>query len=87
MPRKLSITTEEIIESILNYFNSDSATVTRAGVVQWAGDTGYTASTILARLAPYKSGRGKFSLARAEAVAELEQQYDVIFISKFNIQM
>ena len=30
----------------------------------------------LARLAPFKSGRGKFSLARAEAVAELEQQYD-----------
>ena len=40
---------------------------------QWAGEVGYTSSTILARLAPYKSGRGKYSLER---VQQLEQSYD-----------
>ena len=34
---------------------------------------GYTPSTILARLAPYKSGRGKYALER---IQQLEQSYD-----------
>ena len=73
MPRKLSVTTEQIIEALLVYYNSDAVTVTTAGVKQWAGEVGYTSSTILARLAPYKSGRGKYSLER---VQQLEQSYD-----------
>ena len=73
MPRKLSVTTEQIVESILDYFESNSATVTTAGVRQWADSVGYTPSTILARLANFKSGRGKYSLQRLQA---LEDQYE-----------
>ena len=73
MPRKLTVTTEQIVESILDYYESNSATVTTAGVRQWADSVGYTASTILARLANFKSGRGKYSLQRLQA---LEEQYE-----------
>ena len=73
MAKRLSITTEQIVESILDYYESNQATVTTAGVRQWASDVGYTPSTILARLANFKSGRGKYSLQRLQA---LEDQYD-----------
>ena len=73
MAQRLTITTEQIIESILDYFCTNEATVTTAGVRQWAESVGYTPSTILARLANFKSGRGKYSLQRLQ---ELEQQFD-----------
>ena len=73
MPRKLSVTTQQIVDSILDYFNSNNAEVTRAGIIQWCDDTGYVASTILNKLADYKSGRGKY---RLERVQQLEQSYD-----------
>ena len=73
MAKRLTITTEQIIESLLDYYNSNKATVTRAGVSQWCSDTGYTLSTILARLAPFKSGRGKYTLDR---IQKLEEQFE-----------
>ena len=73
MAKRLSVTTEQIIESLLDYYNSNAITVTTAGVKQWAEENGYTPTTILARLAPYKSGRGKYALERMQ---QLEQSYD-----------
>ena len=73
MAKRLSITTEQIIESVLDYYECDSCVCTTAGIKQWAEDMGYTSTTILARLAPYKSGRGKYALER---IQQLEQQYD-----------
>ena len=73
MAKRLAITTEQIIESLLDYYNSNAVTVTTAGVKQWAEENGYTPTTILARLAPYKSGRGKYALERMQ---QLEQSYD-----------
>ena len=61
--KRLNITTEQIIESVLDYYNSNAVTVTTAGVKQWCEENGYTSTTILARLAPYKSGKsGKYAL-------------------------
>ena len=73
MGKRLSISTEQIIDGLLDYYNTDSAEVRTAGVKQWASEVGYTATTILARLAPYKSGRGRYSLSR---IQELEEAYD-----------
>ena len=73
MAKRLAITTEQIIESLLDYYNSNAVTVTTAGVKQWAEEQGYTPTTILARLTPYKSGRGKYALERMQ---QLEQSYD-----------
>ena len=61
MAKRLAITTEQIIESLLDYYNSNAVTVTTAGVKQWAEEQGYTPTTILARLTPYKSD-GKYAL-------------------------
>ena len=73
---RLSITTDQIVNAILDYYESNSIEVTRAGIKQWASDCGYVGSTILNRLASFKSGRGKYSLSRAEAVAKLEKDYE-----------
>lgn len=76
MPKRLPITTPQIVEGILNYFNLDNAEITTDGVRMYARDAGYTPSTILNRISSFKSGRGKYSLSRAEAVAHLEETYD-----------
>ena len=73
MGKRLSISTEQIIDGILNYYNSDAVTVTTAGVRQWCGEHGYSAPTILSRLSTYKSGRGKYSLER---IQQLESTYE-----------
>ncbi len=69
---KLAITTEEIVDSILEYYNG-ATEITTAGIRQWCNDVGYNFQTINNRLSNYKSGRGKFNLARAEAVQLLEE--------------
>jgi hypothetical protein len=76
MTKRLTITPDQIVEGLLNYYETDSAEVTTDGVRSWCDSVGYPYRPILNRLADFKSGRGKYSLQRLQAVAELEQQYD-----------
>jgi len=68
---KLSITTDQIVTAILDYYNGASE-ITTAGIRAWCNDAGYNFATINNRLKQYKTGRGKFSLTTAEAVEHLE---------------
>lgn len=83
MGKRLSISTEQIVDGILNYYNSNAVTVTTADVRQWCSDCGYTPSTILSRLASYKSGRGKYSLER---IQQLEQSYEAPAVESTEVQ-
>ena len=60
MAKRLSISTEQIRETIASEFGNE---VTTAQVKLWAEGNGYKPLTILNRLAEFKSGRGKFTLA------------------------
>ena len=73
MGKRLNVTTEQIVEGILNYYESDSLEVTTVGVRSWCDSVGYPSRTILNRLADFKSGRGKYSLQR---VQELEATFE-----------
>ena len=73
MPAKLSITTENIVESLVVFFeNAD--TITTAQLREWCQINDYSYGTIRNRLAKdgYQSGRGKFNLTAAQAVQQLE---------------
>ena len=72
----LSITTEQIVESLLSY-NDNETELTTADVRMWCEVHDYKYQTIANRLSGYKSGRGKFDLSRAEAVKVLEQTFDL----------
>ena len=74
MAAKLSITTDDIVASLLE-FNDDNATLTTADLRMWCETRGYTYSTINNRLKKegYQSGRGKFNLTAAQAVTHLEK--------------
>jgi hypothetical protein len=72
---RLSISTEEIVSAITLYYEG-CTDVTTAGVKQWCDEVGYSFATINNRLKPYKSGRGRFNLAAAEQVQQLEEVYD-----------
>ena len=74
MAAKLTITTEDIVVSLLE-FNDDNATLTTADLRMWCETRGYTYSTINNRLKKegYQSGRGKFNLTAAQAVTHLEK--------------
>ena len=67
---KLSVHTDDIVTSLITQYNT--VEVTTQQVRNWAIGCGYTPSTILNRLTEYKSGRGKFNLDIAQAVAKLE---------------
>ena len=73
MGKRLTVTTEQIVEGILNYYETDSCEVTTTGVRAWCDSVGYPSRTILNRLADFKSGRGKYSLQR---VQELESTFE-----------
>jgi hypothetical protein len=72
---RLSITTEEIVNAIVLYYEG-CTDVTTAGVKQWCEEVGYNFPTINNRLKPYKSSRGRFNLAATEQVQQLEQVYE-----------
>ena len=76
MTKRLTITPDQIVEGLLNYYETDSAEVTTDGVRSWCDSVGYPHRPILNRLADFKSGRGRYSIQRLQAVADLEQQYD-----------
>lgn len=73
---RLSVTTDQIVESIIEFYNG-ATDVTTNGVKVWCEETGYKFVTINNRLKPYKSGRGRFSLASAKAVAQLEETFEI----------
>ena len=70
MPGRLQVTTESIIEAIVREHGCD---VTTQQVRDYSIAAGYTPSTILNRLASYKSGRGKYTLQQIE---KLEKSYE-----------
>jgi len=74
MPAKLSITTDQIIDSIVTFYEG-ATEITTAGLRQWCNINDYKYLTIANRLGDYKSGRGKFNLSKAEQVAKLEESY------------
>ena len=76
MTKRLTITPDQIVEGLLNYYETNAAEVTTDGVRSWCDSVGYPYRPILNRLADFKSGRGRYSIQRLQAVAELEQQYD-----------
>ena len=61
MPRKLSITTEDIIAALNEYYPG-ATEVTTHDVKTWALLEGHTPSTILNRLKSYKVKRGTYTL-------------------------
>ena len=69
------MTTEKLIDGILDYFKTDAATVTTAGIREYCEANGLASSTILNRLGNYRVSRGKYSLTRAQDVAALESAY------------
>ena len=69
---KLAIKTDQIVDSIIEYYNG-ATEITTTGLRVWCDDVGYKYQTIANRLSQYKSGRGKFNLVRAEAVQLLEE--------------
>lgn len=73
MPTKLSITTENIVESLIVFFENAN-TITTAQLREWCQINDYSYGTIRNRLAKdgYVSGRGKFNLTAAQAVQQLE---------------
>ena len=74
MPRPSIPPTEQIVESIVAFY--DGATnVTTDGVRAWCLAEGYVFTTINARLKNYKSGRGRFDLSVAEAAQQLEETF------------
>ena len=73
MGKRLTVTTEQIVEGILNYYETDSCEVTTTGVRAWCDSVGYPSRPILNRLADYKCGRGKYHLQR---VQELEATFE-----------
>ena len=68
---KLNITTEQIIESVIN-FNDGHDVITTADVRLWCDVHNYKYQTIANRLGDFKSGRGRFDFNRATAVQHLE---------------
>ena len=72
---KLAVKTDDIITQLIGYYNT--VEVTTQNVREWAIDVGYKPSTILNRLSDYKSGRGKFNLDKAKAVAVLEETFNL----------
>ena len=75
MAAKLSITTEEIIDSIVR-FNDECPEVSTADVRMWCDINQYKYQTIANRLSDYKSSRGKFNLEIAKQVTHLEETYN-----------
>ena len=73
MGKRLPISTEQIVESILDFYNTNAATVTTDGIRMWSERNDYSFPTIRNRLADYKSGRGQYSLRRD--VQQLEEAY------------
>lgn len=74
MPTKLSITTDNIISSIVAYYDGVE-NITTAQLREWCNVHSYTYGTIRNRLVKdgYQSGRGKFDLTKAQQVAQLEK--------------
>lgn len=68
--------TETIIDGILDFYNTDSATVTTAGIRAYCEQNNLSASSILNRLGSYRVARGKYSFTRGQDVAELESSYN-----------
>jgi MoxR-like ATPase len=73
MPAKLDITTEQIVSSVVTYFEGQTE-ITTANLREWCNINDYGYATIKNRLNDYKSGRGKFNLDVAKQV--LETTYD-----------
>ena len=73
MPR-LNLTTDQLVEGIVNYYEGCTE-VTTAGLRAYCESAGLSFGTVNARLKNYRSGRGRFNLAVAEATQQLEQSY------------
>jgi hypothetical protein len=74
MPAKLDITTDQIVDSIITFYEG-ATEVSTADIRQWCNINDYKYLTIANRLSDYKSGRGKFNLTKAQQVAKLEESY------------
>jgi hypothetical protein len=72
----LSVTTDNIVQSITSYFEGQTE-ISTANLREWCNIHGYNYNTINNRLSKdgYKSGRGKFNLEVAEQVVKLEETY------------
>ena len=76
------MTTENIIDAILDFYKVDDSTVTTAATVTTAEIRSYceqnnlSSSTILNRLGSYRVSRGKYLLTREQNVADLESTYN-----------
>ena len=73
MPR-LNLTTDQLVEGIVNYYEGCTE-VTTAGLRAYCESAGLSFGTVNARLKNYRTGRGRFNLAVAEATQQLEQSY------------
>ena len=73
---RCKLTTDEIVNQVLDYYESNNAEVTTSGIKSWCDSVGYSHFSILNKLADYKSGRGKFTLQRLQDVAQLEETYE-----------
>lgn len=74
MPAKLSIKTEDIIASLVVYYE-EAEIITTAQLREWCNVNDYSYGTIRNRLTKdgYQAGRGKFNLTAAQAVKQLEK--------------
>ena len=63
---KINLTPQQVVDAILDYYESDSCEVTTTGVRSWCDSVGYPSRPILNRLADFKSGRGKYTLQRIQ---------------------
>ena len=66
---------QNLIEGLTLYYEGRTE-LTTGDIKTWCEEVGYTPHTVYNRLADYKTGRGKFSLASVKAVAQLEETYE-----------
>ena len=70
MPRKIAMTTDQIIDALRTNFRSE---LTAADVRAFCASQGLNYQTITRRLEDYKTGRGKWNLTITEVKENLEQ--------------
>ena len=70
---KVNLTPQQVVDAILDYYETNSCEVTTVGVRSWCDSVGYPSRPILNRLADFKSGRGKYTLQR---IQELEATFE-----------
>ncbi len=69
MPRKLAMTTQEMLDNLRSNFSEE---ISAADVRAFCASQGLAYQTVTRRLEEYKSGRGKWNLNISQVKAELE---------------